>query len=144
MTENEMVNICYNIFEENNKYKNIIREVPFLSRSIDMVLITLDDEIISIEFKLKDWKQAIKQAVDHKNGSDKAYICMPKPPMGFKDDFLNELNEKGIGLLEFLPDSRESIREIITAKENKNRWIPNIISLKDIVNRVSNKEIFAV
>jgi hypothetical protein len=144
MTENEMVDICYNIFKENNKYKNIIREVPFLSRSIDMVLITLDDEIISIEFKLKDWKQAIKQAVDHKNGSDRAYICMPKPSMGFKDDFLNELNEKGIGLIEFLPDSRDGIREIIAAKENKNRWIPNIISLKDIVNRVSNKEIFAV
>ena len=88
MTEAEMVKICYDKFKVNNDYKNIIREVPFLSRSIDMVLVTHKNEIVSIEFKLKNWKQAIKQALDHKNGADRAYICMPEPTMGFNELFI--------------------------------------------------------
>lgn len=143
MTEAEMVKICYGKFKVNNNYKNIIREVPFLSRSIDMVLVTHKNEIVSIEFKLKNWKQAIKQALDHKNGADRAYICMPEPPMGFNELFIKKLKETGIGLIEFNP-ADEEINFIIEAEKNDSRWFPNINSLKDIVNRIANKKIFAV
>ncbi len=69
-----MVDLCYKKLLESNRYKAIIKEVPYLSRSIDMILITGDNDIFSIEFKLTNWRKAIRQAADHKNGTDKAYI----------------------------------------------------------------------
>ncbi|PXV62132.1 hypothetical protein C7954_15010 [Halanaerobium congolense] len=59
-----------------------------IKRTIDLVLIIHKNEIVSIEFKLKYWKQVIKQALDHKNGADRAYICIPKPTMGFNELYI--------------------------------------------------------
>jgi hypothetical protein len=63
--------------------------------------------------------------------------------MGFNDLFIKKLKETGIGLIEFNPVNEE-INFIIEAEKNDSRWFPNINSLKDIVNRIANKKIFAV
>lgn len=71
-------------------------EVPILGRVADIVYIQ-DDCVYSIEFKIKDWKKAIRQARDHSLGSDYSYICMPRRKVS--EALRRELNDYGIGLL---------------------------------------------
>lgn len=77
-TEWEMVLDCKNYFEKKNIYQKVACEIPFLSRCIDMVLIDNQNEVITIEFKLTKWRDAILQAYDHMRGADYAYVCMPE------------------------------------------------------------------
>ena len=46
------------------------KEVPFLSRCIDIVFLNIDNQLITFELKIKDWRRAIKQALNHKLGDD--------------------------------------------------------------------------
>lgn len=97
MTEWDMVLDCKSMFEQSGHYSKIQCEVPFLSRCIDMVLLDKKNRVITIEFKLKDWRHAIEQAYDHMRGADYAYICIP---MTHPSKLLiSELNKYGIGLL---------------------------------------------
>ena len=57
-------------YKKNNRYFYNINRINIAQSN--------KNEIVSIEFKLKNWKQAIKQALDHKNGTDRSYICMPE------------------------------------------------------------------
>ena len=80
-----------------DRYKTVACEIPFLSRCIDMVLISSNNEVSTIEFKLEKWRNAIGQAYDHMRGADYAYICMPKrKPSG---QMVDELKQLGIGLM---------------------------------------------
>ena len=51
-------------------------EIGCLGKSIDVVL-RKNGYIEAIEFKLHDWKTAIKQAAHHLIVADKSYICLP-------------------------------------------------------------------
>jgi hypothetical protein len=44
------------------KYPGMIKEVPFLSRCIVVAYIDSNDEVITIEFKLENWRYVIRQA----------------------------------------------------------------------------------
>ncbi|MCF8002205.1 MAG: hypothetical protein K9K76_10160 [Halanaerobiales bacterium] len=145
MTEADMVLDCYNNLKQLSEYKDIILEVPYLSRSIDMIIVDRQDNIISVEFKLSDWKRAIQQAKDHSMGSDMAYICMPEPAQGFKKNFIDKLKLNGIGLYVYDNDSRDNIcplRELIQPKPSNSKWRPHVDSLKNIIEKISNKRIF--
>lgn len=101
------------------KEKRVYVEVPFLSRCIDMVIIN-QNEIISIEFKIGNWKKAIKQAKDHSLGADKAYICLP-PRKKISDELREELAKNGIGLY-FYRETEYPLEEIIPAGSSKLKW----------------------
>ncbi|MDD5750359.1 MAG: hypothetical protein PHU56_01780 [Candidatus Pacebacteria bacterium] len=106
-------------------------QVPFLSRCIDMVLLD-GDEIISIEFKLHDWRKAVIQSKDHLLGVDKAYICIPARENP-SDQLLETLKEHGIGLFFFYKES-EPLKEILPAQKSNliwpttREWLLNTIS----------------
>lgn len=144
MTETEMVLDCYNKLVRKNAFKEVLLEVPYLSRCIDMVLVDQDDKIVSVEFKLKNWKSAIKQANDHRLGADKAYICLPKPQREISETLKFELQEFGIGLFLYDENNDYPLEEVITPRTLDNRWKPWIDSLKDRINRVSEKSVFEI
>ncbi len=133
MTENEMVQDCYNKLKGLSIYKEIHLEVPYMSRCIDMILIKNNDDIITIEFKLTNWKKALKQAKTHKYGANKAYICMPEPAKGFKSNFIKLLKKMDIGLYKYNPQKNMPLEIIQLAKESQDRWQPRIELLKTMI-----------
>ncbi len=95
----------------------IKREVPFLSRCIDIVVLDNEDNIITIEFKVHKWRQAIEQASNHKLGADKAYICLPKRKV--TNTLFNALTDAGLGLFLFDEENEIKMIEAISV-ESKN------------------------
>ena len=145
MTEAEMVDLAYQYFEDNCDYKEIVMEVPYLSRCIDMVMVNHENEIYSVEFKLKNWRKAIEQAKDHKNGADYAYICIPRPPKGISEVLTNAVIEAGIGLMVFeCNDNGPIVYEEIKPEKEIHNWYPIVESLKRIINRISENQIFCL
>jgi hypothetical protein len=145
MTEAEMVDMAYQYFKNNCKYKEIVLEVPYLSRCIDMVMVNHDNEIYSIEFKLKNWRKAIEQAKDHKIGADYAYICIPKPPRGISQTLIDAVIDAGIGLMVFENNKNGPIiYEKIKPEKEIHIWYPIVESLKRLINRISGNQVFCL
>jgi hypothetical protein len=117
MFESEMVENCYNYLYNNNiNYENIVREVHFLSRCIDLVILTRKHKIITIEFKVKNWRRAIEQAKNHRLGADQSYICLPsKEP---DERLLNALELENIGLYLYDPLKSSPMYEYLPAPVN--------------------------
>jgi hypothetical protein len=97
--ELDMVTDCYNFFQKSVGYKYVAMEVPFLSRCIDMVLINENGVIFTIEFKVHNIRQAIKQARDHSLGADYAFICTPEK----RNLDMDLLKKENIGLFIYNP-----------------------------------------
>ncbi|MDR0909723.1 MAG: hypothetical protein LBM77_08145 [Spirochaetaceae bacterium] len=122
--------LCAN---QSDKYIGIAREVPFLSRCIDMVLISKDKKITTIEFKLKDWSRALKQAKDHSLGADKSYICLPNANTNQR--LTNTLIAEGIGLLLYDYNNSQVIEQI-HANENNHNAFPLRMLLAETTKQV--------
>ncbi len=116
MLEIDMVKDCYQYVEHLPEYKKAVCEIPFFARCIDMVLVSSGDELVTIEFKLKNWREAIQQALDHKKGTDYAYICLPQRTPSEK--LISALNEAGVGLLLYHADAECKLEEFIPAPKN--------------------------
>jgi hypothetical protein len=116
MLESVMANDCYEYFSKNLPNTVIVREVPFLSRCIDLVLVAKGTETVTIEFKIKNWRRAIEQARDHLLGSDAAYVCLPQRVVS--DTLTCALNDAGIGLMLYSSEAEEKVSKCISAPEN--------------------------
>lgn len=115
MLETEMMAKGVAFLSKKTQYKIVKQEVPFLSRCIDVVLIDNNNEIVSIEFKICKWRHAIEQAINHRLGADRSYICLPKRRI---TPFLTDaLKESGVGLLLFDEECDEMITEVFPAAE---------------------------
>lgn len=121
MTEWEMVLDSKEYFESSCSYQKVVCEVPFLSRCIDMVLVDEQKQVITIEFKLTKWRDAILQAYDHLRAADYAYICMPKKRREPSALFIDELKNKGIGLLLYDETSKDKVHIYLKAPESSRR-----------------------
>lgn len=141
MTENDMVMDCYDKLRIQENIKEVVLEVPYLSRCIDMVLVDNLCKIITIEFKLKNWRKALEQAKDHSLGSDRAYICIPKPKR-ISDKLVEESRKIGIGILFYDSKSKNPIEEFMKPTIKRNKWNPRVVSLKIKINKISGKEVF--
>ncbi len=71
-------------------------EAPLLGRSVDLVFYR-NEELVSVEFKLRNWRRGIEQARDHCLGVDYAYLCLPTRVPGHH--ILAAASEAGIGIL---------------------------------------------
>lgn len=109
MTELDMVISCKDYFLQNPELK-VFCEIPFLRRSIDMVIRDNDNKLTTIEFKLHDWKHALRQAVDHSLGADEAYICLPKRKSKNYDNIIEEIIKYNIGLMIYDENSIEKVQ----------------------------------
>lgn len=110
MTEEELVE---NVIKKFNS-EIIFREVKIFTRSIDIVLIKGND-LISIEFKLTNYKKALEQISDYKLVTDYSYICIPK--RNLSNTIFNKIKEKKIGLYMFDYKSN-NLEEILQPKLN--------------------------
>lgn len=130
-----MVDDCYDYLLNLKSYTNVVREVPFLSRCIDMVMITQENETITIEFKIKDWRHALEQVKSHKLGADKAYICLPiKKP---SETLINALTEEHIGLYLYSPGKQETMYEYMPAPKNLNKIEAFSALLQEKINYIA-------
>lgn len=121
MTEWEMVLDCKEYFESSCSCQKVVCEVPFLSRCIDMVLVDEQNRVITIEFKLTKWRDAILQAYDHLRAADFAYICMPKKKREPSALFIDELKNKGIGLLLYDEAAKDKVQIYLKTPESSRR-----------------------
>jgi hypothetical protein len=108
----------------------VCREVPMLGRFIDLAYIK-GRTIVTIEFKLNNWKRAIQQARDHKLGADFAYICMPKRTI--TDRMREEVMESGVGLKFYCEYGDWPFEEVISAPRSKDVWKVARASLRQYV-----------
>lgn len=100
---------------------NVYLEVPFLSRSIDIVAVK-GSEIYALELKLNDWRKAITQSSDHLHGADKSFVCIPLKTR-INEELLNLVQEAGLGLM-FYDEEKDSVEEIMPAQESEQVWPP--------------------
>jgi len=120
MFEMDMVNACYDYFFSNtDNFKMVAREVPFLSRCIDLVLITKEFTTVTIEFKINNWRKALEQAKNHKLGADRAYICLPEKKLNI--ELVKLLEQEQVGLYFFNPEAPCIIKEYYPAPFNKRK-----------------------
>ncbi len=70
--EKRMRSIVSNYFK--SKGYNCIFEVPILDRKVDIIAFR-ENELISVELKVQDWKRALEQALTCKIWSDYVYIA---------------------------------------------------------------------
>lgn len=104
---------------KDNPSIDVCCEVPILGRSVDLAYVE-NEFIVTIEFKLGNWRKALVQARDHLLGADYAYICMPRRRVS--DDMRAELEQVGVGLV-FYTESREwPFEEVIKAKRSRETW----------------------
>ena len=99
----------------NNRSMPVCCEVPILGRSVDLAYVH-DQVLITVEFKLRDWRRAIVQALDHMLGADYCYVCMPKRSVS--ELMRLELEKTGIGLLFFQEDEEWPFAEVIEARRS--------------------------
>ena len=120
MLEMDMVDACYNYFFANTDcFKMVVREVPFLSRCIDLVLITKESTSVTIEFKINNWRKALEQAKNHKLGADRSYICLPERKLNV--ELIKLLEQEQIGLYIYNPEAPCIINESYPAPFNKRK-----------------------
>jgi hypothetical protein len=82
-------------------------------------MVTKENETITVEFKIKNWRHALEQVKSHKLGADKAYICLPiKKP---SNDLLDALMKENVGLFLYSPDSQEIMYEYLPAPRNSSK-----------------------
>lgn len=117
-TEREMVLDFCRVLERQNLVFAV--EVPFMNRSIDLVFYK-EGKIKAIEFKLYDWKKAIKQAKVHSLGANEIYICLPYKTYSKKVELMRpDLERSNCGLILFDVETKE-ISEIFTYS-NHSSW----------------------
>lgn len=73
----------------------VCEQVPVLGRSADLAFIR-GGAVVTVEFKLRDWRRALAQARDHLLAADYAWVCMPRRSVtpAMRDAFKRE----GVGL----------------------------------------------
>jgi hypothetical protein len=102
MTESEMVATAIKRLPG-----KIYREVPIFSASCDVVFVA-DNEINTVEFKLKNWRQAINQAAKHKLAADRCWVCLLVAP----DKAKIYAEQRGVGILDI------EMQTIVNASKN--------------------------
>ena len=80
---------------------------------------------------MNDWKHAIQQAMDHKNGADFAYICLPKRKL--PNDLPAMLDETLIGLMMYNNDTN-SIENIIAPRPKQ-----TVAALKNLLLKMADR-----
>lgn len=103
MTEGleEILRDNYCSFRRSRGKKKIYIEVPVFSRSVDLVEFDSHSrKITAVEFKISDWKRAIRQLSDISICFDYLILCVPKPKTDkCIESIKNACLEKGMGLI---------------------------------------------
>ncbi|MCA1812371.1 MAG: hypothetical protein LC624_00280 [Halobacteriales archaeon] len=92
--------------------------MPLHGRIAD-VLAARDDELVAVELKLEDWREALGQAMHYQLAAHRSYIAMPlhgaAPPLRAR----SRLERQGVGLLAVHPLGE--VRTLVEAKQSTRR-----------------------
>lgn len=141
--ECDMLLDCYTKLNSLNKYTAVVLEVPYMSRCIDMIIIDENKIITTIEFKLSDWRSALKQARDHSMGADKAYICLPNSRKNLSAELISAVKDTGVGLMLYNKDSVDPLEVVIQPMSNLLRWSIWTESLQNKIDVLLDSPIFS-
>lgn len=93
-------------------------EIPLNGRYAD-VLAGRDEQLVAVELKLTNWKEALAQAMHYQLAAQKSYVAMPlskaHAPMRSRSRF----ERQGVGVLAVAPDG--DVRILIDARESDRR-----------------------
>lgn len=95
-------------------------EVPLLGRCVDLAY-AKGKFIVTVEFKLRDWRRGLVQARDHLLGADFAYICMPKRTI--TDRMRGEFIRAGVGLMFYREKGNWPFETVIEAAKSEDTWV---------------------
>lgn len=73
------------------------QEVPILGRRADLVGVR--DDVVAVELKLRDWGEALRQAIAYQLAADRVWIAMPLATASAAHRHRWELEAEGVGLL---------------------------------------------
>jgi hypothetical protein len=96
----------------------VLSEVPFLNRKIDLVCLN-NKKLSTYELKIKNWRRAIEQMLDHSIAANFCYLCMPYNSQS--ETLLRkiriDLKKYGFGLI-FWDDSNNNVIVDLHARES--------------------------
>lgn len=87
--------------------------------------------IVSIEFKLHDWRKALQQAVRHLTFADKAYVIMPQEKKRLLMENIDLFTSFGVSVAVYDVLSQE-LEEITSLSQDNHLEVPRI----DLVSRI--------
>lgn len=93
-------------------------EAAILGRSADLLYL-YDDALITVEFKLRDWRRALHQARDHQVGGDFSYVCVPREPT---PALRKAARSDGIGVMRFEEEGLWPFSIIEPAARSSRTW----------------------
>ncbi|MDR4496343.1 MAG: hypothetical protein MRK02_00165 [Candidatus Scalindua sp.] len=126
---------AYQRLKKNSSINIIHYEVPLLGRSIDLAYI-LNGKLFAVEFKLKNWRRAIRQAKDYKLGVDFAYICMPERDVS--TIMRKAIEDAEVGLIFYRETGKWPFKEIIKAPKSQEIWNKANLKLKIYLENAHN------
>lgn len=92
-------------------------EVFLLERWID--LLAVKDEVVAVELKIRDWRQAVKQATMYQLAADYTFVAMPWENAFTANRHRGAFEDDGVGLLavrgdavRVLLDPQQSLRRL--------------------------------
>lgn len=93
-------------------------EVPLHGRIAD-VLGQRGEELVAVELKLEDWREALSQAMHYQLAAHRAYIAMPLNAAIVPLRNRTRLERQGVGLLGIHPLGE--VRTLLEARESARR-----------------------
>ena len=107
-------------------------QVPLYNRVIDCAAIDKENNLVGIEFKLKNWKRALEQAQKNANAFDYVYVCLPNA--NNVDKVIQSAGESGVGVLVF-HFGIEKIKLELPAAKIERQWQPNVNYIREFLNQ---------
>ncbi len=105
-------------------------QLPLYNRVVDLVGLDHDGHLIAIEFKLRDWKRALRQAARNSNAFDYVYVLLPSGR--YREKLVLEAGRLGVGVL--LHDvSRGSTEVALRAQRISRQWRPNVDYVRKVL-----------
>lgn len=87
-------------------------EVPILGRRADL-LGAREDALVAVELKMRDWREALRQAIAYQLAADRVWVAMPLAAASSAYRARWRFQAEGVGLLAV--DDRGSVRAPIPA-----------------------------
>jgi hypothetical protein len=87
-------------------------EIPILGRRADLVG-SCDESLVAVELKLRDWREAIRQAMAYQLAAERVWVAMPLAAASAAYRSRWRFEAEGVGLLAV--DDRGNVRAPIPA-----------------------------
>lgn len=94
----------------------VVREFNYSRGKTDILLVSQAGEVIAIEAKLSDWKNAAHQAYKSHCFANKSYILLPEEVIAVAFKRIEEIYKRRIGILTI---KNNNIEVVVEAEETK-------------------------